>query len=84
MNKENFIKELATVTGLPINKCIVINSILESHFIIGKNNKIKIVSNIETQLQMTKEESEKIYESAMSIIGTNIKEKIKRPFKNLD
>lgn len=84
MNKEEFIKELENVTGLDNNKCTIINSILENHFIIGKNNKEKIINDIMLQLQMTNENAEEIYESAMSIIGTGIKDKLKHPFKSQD
>lgn len=36
MNKEKFIKELENATGLDNEKCIIINNILESNFILGK------------------------------------------------
>lgn len=84
MNKEVFIKELEKLTGLDNNECIIINSILEDNFIIGKNNKEKIIENVMTQLSKTREESEKLYETAMSIIGTGIKDKLKHPFKSQD
>lgn len=80
MNKEKFIKELENVTGLDNGKCIIINNILESNFIIGKKNKEKIVSDVMEKLEMTREEAEKIYESAMSILGSGIKDKLKHPF----
>lgn len=82
MNKEKFIKELEEVTGLDNGKCTIINSILEDHFLLGKNNKEKIVTDIKIKLNVTDEESEKIYEFAMSIIGNGIKDKLKHPFKN--
>lgn len=82
MNKENFIKELEKITGLDNGKCTIINSILEDHFLLGKNNKEKIVTDIKIKLNVASEEAEKIYESAMSIIGTGIKDKLKHPFKN--
>lgn len=84
MNEEKLIKELEKVTGLDSDKCIIINNILENHFIIGKNNKEKIINDIMIQLQTTNEEAETIYESAMSIIGTGIKDKLKHPFKSQD
>lgn len=80
MNKEKFIKELESVTGLDNGKCTIINDILESNFVVGKKNKEKIVSGIMEKLEMTKEEAEKIYESAMSILGSGIKDKLKHPF----
>lgn len=84
MNKEKFVSELGKVTGLDNNKCVIINSILEDNFIVGKKNKEKIISDIEKQLGMNKNDSEKIYESAMSIIGSGIKDKLKHPFKSQD
>lgn len=80
MNKEKFVKELEKVTGLDNEKCVMINNILESNFLIGKKNKEKIVSDIVEQLGFTTLDAEKIYESAMSIIGTGIKDKLKHPF----
>lgn len=82
MNKEKFIKELEKVTCLDNNKCTIINNILEDHFLLGKNNKEKIISDIMTELQMTIEKAEEIYESAMSIVGNGIKDKLKHPFKS--
>lgn len=84
MNKEKFIKELEKVTGLDNGKCTIINSILEDHFLLGKNNKEKIITDIKIKLNVTSEESEKVYEFAMSIIGNGIKDKLKHPFKNQD
>lgn len=82
MNKEAVVKELEKVTGLSNEKCIIINNILENHFIIGKKNKEKIIKDIIEQLQITHEDSEKIYESAMSIIEIGLKDKLKHPFKD--
>ncbi|MBP3921022.1 MAG: hypothetical protein J6D28_05605 [Bacilli bacterium] len=80
MNKKEVIKKLGEVTNLSEEKCIIINDILEEHFIIGKNNKEKIISDISEKLETTREESENIYELAMSIIGSGIKDKLKHPF----
>lgn len=80
MNKKEVIKKLGEVTNLSEEKCIIINDILEEHFIIGKNNKEKIISDISEKLETTREESENIYELTMSIIGSGIKDKLKHPF----
>lgn len=80
MNKKKFIKELENVTGLDNEKCIIINNILESNFIVGKKNKERVVSDIAEELDLITPEAEKIYESAMSVIGTGIKDKLKHPF----
>lgn len=84
MNKERVIKELESATGLSSDKCAIINSILEDHFIIGKNNKEKIINDIMSKLEVSNEEAENVYETAMSIIGNGIKEKLKHPFKSKD
>lgn len=80
MNKKEVIKKLGEVTNLSEEKCVIINDILEEHFIVGKNNKEKIISDISEKLETTREESENIYELAMSIIGSGIKDKLKHPF----
>ena len=80
MNKEKFVKELENVTRLDNEKCIIINNILESNFIVGKKNKEKIISDVIEKLEMTREEAEKIYESAMSILSSGIKDKLMHPF----
>lgn len=80
MNKEEFIKELAKLTNLSEEKCTSINSILEDTFLIGKNNKEKLLSKFEEKLGMTKEEAENIYEKAMSILTNSLKDKLKHPF----
>ena len=84
MNKKQFIQELEKVTGLDNSKCIIINDIIEKHFIMGKKNKKKMVADIIDKLKMTKDQAEEIYESSMSIIGGGIKEKLKHPFKSQD
>lgn len=84
MNKKRFIEELEYVTGLDHGKCTMINDILESHFIIGKKNKEKIVSDIMEQLGMPSDEAEKIYQSAMSVLGSGMKDRLKHPFSSQD
>ena len=82
MNKEKVIKKLEDITGLDNEKCIIINNILESNFIVGKKNKEKIVFDMAEQLGLTIEEAEELYESVMSIIGAEIKNRLKHPFKS--
>lgn len=84
MNKELFIEKLESITGLDNAKCVIVNDILENYFIIGKSNKDKIIDEIINQLEMSKEEAENIYEKAMSIIASGVKDKIKHPFKSQD
>jgi len=80
MNKEDVINKLVEVTKLDKEKCIAINEILENNFFVGKKNKEKIISDISSKLNMNEMDAEKIYESAMSVIGSGIKDKLKHPF----
>lgn len=82
MNKQKFIRELEKVTKLDNDKCVIVNEILESNFIIGKKNKEKMVIAIAEQLNVTKKESEEIYDSAMTILASGIKDKLKHPFSS--
>ena len=84
MNKNEFIKELSKQTGYDEEKCIQINSIIEDTFIIGKKNKEKMIEKFESGLNLDEIEANKLYETVMNILGTEIKNKIKHPFKNQD
>ena len=84
MNKRGFINKLKEKINYDEEKCIIINNVLEENFIIGKKNKVKITTQLEEKLNVTSEEAEKIYNIAMEIIGYEIKESIKHPFKSMD
>ena len=81
MDKEKFIEELSSRIGLDKEKCTVINSIIEDTFLIGKKSKEKMVDAFKEKLNIEPDKAEKIYEEAMSIITTNMKDKLKHPFK---
>ena len=83
MNKTKFIQELCKRTKLEEEKCIV-NSILEDNFLIGKQNKEKVVNSIIEKLNIETTQAERIYETAMDIIAKEIKYKIRHPFKSQD
>ncbi len=82
MNKKEFIEKFSKQTNYDERKCNLINSIIEDTFIIGKNNKERMISKFKEKLNIEEEEANKIYEIAMQIIGTGIKDKLKHPFKN--
>ena len=84
MNKSEFIKELSKQTGYDEEKCNLINSIIEDTFIIGKKNKEKMIEKFKSSLDLNENESEKLYETVMSIVGTEIKNKLKHPFRSQD
>lgn len=81
MNKKKFITELSNKLNYDIDKCTIINSIIEDNFIIGKKRKTNIVNSLIEQLNINEEEADNIYNVSSEIISTAIKNKIKHPFK---
>lgn len=84
MNKERFIDALSKETNLTKADCSKINEILEAHFIIGRNNKFKILEDIREKLNIDPDLAETIYNKASEILGNNLKQRIKHPFKRKD
>ena len=84
MNKAGFLKQLQEKTNLSEKDTLVVSSILDDYFVFGKKNKDKIVSAIKEKLNVTDERADEIYNITMSIISSNIKDKIKHPFKSKD
>lgn len=84
MNKEQYIKVLQEKTKLPKDKCIIINDILENHFIIGKKKKQRIINDLKEKLNIDEVYAGEIYNICTEIISTAIKEKLKSPFKSND
>ena len=81
MDKSEFIKLLEKKTGYTNEECIKINEVLEDNFIIGKKNKEKIIEQLKSNINLNEDEASKLYETCMSIISSNLKDKIKHPFK---
>ena len=84
MNKERFIEELSKQTNLTKADCSRINEILEAHFIIGRNNKFKILDEIREKLNVDPDLAETIYNKASEIFKKNLKQRIKHPFKKVN
>lgn len=82
MNKKAYIEKIKNATNYDEDKCIKINDILESHFIVGKKGKERIINDFVEQVNMDREEAEKTYEVCVSLLGTNLKKKIRHPFKS--
>lgn len=81
MNKSGFIKELSNKLGYEEEKCILINSVLDDTFLVGKNNKEKIIADLIEKVGVDAEEADKIYNTVMEIFKNNVKDKILHPFK---
>jgi len=84
MNKTEFINELSKELSYSKDKCIIINQILESNFFISKKSKDKIIEELIQTLNINYEEAIKIYDTALTIIKNEIKNKLKHPFKSQD
>lgn len=82
MNKTNFIKKLKEETKYNEEDCKIVNDVIESHFIIGKNNKEKILNDFINRLKIEKEEADELYNKCVSILGNTVKNKIRHPFKS--
>ncbi len=81
MNKEKFIEELSNKTKLTKEESLKVNNILENNFFISKKYKDKIISEIVINLNVSIDEATRIYNEAKDIIGSEIKNKLKHPFK---
>ena len=84
MNKEALIELLAEELGYPVEKCILINDVLENHFFLSKKNEETIIDELMQQLEVDHEEANRIYEAAIKIIKEEVKNKLKHPFQNQD
>lgn len=80
MNKSEFIKELQEKTDYTEEQCIVINSVMENHFIFRKKNKLSIVADIADKLSIDETEADAIFELCMGIIRAEKKNALKHPF----
>lgn len=84
MNKNGFIEKLSKQTGYDEEKCILINNIIENHFILGRKNKDKIIKDLQVKASLSEDDSENVYDISIKIITGEIKNKLKHPFKSQD
>jgi hypothetical protein len=84
MNKVEFIKELSCKLNCDIEYAYIISDLLENNFLLGKKNKKKLINHFISELDISLEEANNIYNVASSIIFREVKNKLKHPFKNLD
>ena len=82
MNKTDFIKKLSKELNFDLEKTNIVNDILENNFIIGKNNKEKMIKQLCDKLKIKEKDANKIYDKAMEIVAKEIKNKIKNKFIN--
>lgn len=80
MNKSEFIKELESQTQLSAEQCVIVNDVLENHFIFRKKNNPSIVADIANKLSIDETEADAIFELCMGIIRAEKKNALKHPF----
>lgn len=68
----NIKDKLKEVTNLSDEKVTIIDEILNNHFIIGKNNKEKIIADFKEKLNLTDEEADNLYNQCSEIIVKGI------------
>ena len=83
MNKSGFIEKLQQETNYSEEQCILINDVLESHFIFRKKNKPKVVADLVEKLAVDEAEADRVYELCMTIIRAEKKAALKHPFGSL-
>lgn len=71
-NKKNYVSKLMEETNKTEQECIIINDILENHFIIGKNNKEKIKEDFINKLNIDESEADKLYNICAELIVKGI------------
>lgn len=69
----NNIKEkLKELTNRSDDEVTIIDEILNNHFIVGRNNKEKIVADFKEKLNLTDEEADNLYNKCSEIIVKGI------------
>ena len=69
----NNIKEkLKELTNRSDEEIVVIDEILNNHFVVGKNNKEKIMADFKEKLKITDEEADELYNQCSEIIVKGI------------
>ncbi len=80
MNKEAFINELIKNTKYDEKTYVIINNILEKHFLVGRKNRKNIINDLKETLSITEDDAITIYDISSKIIFDEVKNKLKHPF----
>ena len=80
MNKAEFISELQSRINYTQEQCVIINDVLEDHYVFRKKNKPKIIADLTDKLSISEEQADYVYEQAMEVIHSQIKKAKRHPF----
>ena len=81
MNKEDFISELISKTGLTEEQGNAANGVLESTLLSGNKDKNVIVSQLSEKLGIDESQANMIYNVAIDLVKDGALDKIKNIFK---
>lgn len=84
MNKSKFLEVIKEKTGLTMEQAILVSDALDDNFFLSKSNKEKTIASIKSKLNIDDEKATSIYEICVDIAKTEIKEKLKHPFRSQD
>ena len=81
-NKKALLVDLKERLGCSEEECLIINEIVEETSLFGRKNKAKMIDGFMSQLNVTEERAEEIYNTFMDIFKSRVKHKIFHPFKS--
>ena len=65
-------EKLKVLTNRSDEEVAIIDEVLNSHFVVGKNNKEKIIADFKEKLKITDEEADNLYNQCSEIIVKGI------------
>lgn len=65
-------EKIKQITGRCDEECIIIDNILNNHFIIGKENRKRIIDDFMSKLNISYDEADDLYNKCSSIIVKGI------------
>ena len=80
-SNEDFINGLSHKSDIKLEQAEQVNGILEETFLVGKENKDKIVAEIVNKLCVDEEKAGSLCNDSMDVLKDSLVEKIKKPFK---
>lgn len=69
---KNIKEKLKEITNRSDEEITIIDEILNNHFIVGKNNKEKIIADFKERLNITDEEADNLYNQCSELIVKGI------------
>ena len=69
---KNIKEKLKEVTKRSDEEIAIIDEVLNNHFVVGKNNKEKIIADFKEKLKITDEEADNLYNQCSEIIVKGI------------